>query len=242
MKGITDIHSHILFGVDDGADTIDDSIEILKQEYEQGVSNVILTPHYHMGRFMPRRTTILEHYEEIKKIAKEKIPNINIYLGNEILSCNEIVDKLDRERLFTLAGSNYVLVEFSVSAEYEEVENRIKEILNGGYIPIIAHCERYRCFRMAFNKVHLFKIRHLVEMGAYMQVNVSAVYKRDKNFVYKLLDYDLVHFIASDVHNTTNRGAHWDKCIKQLEKRYNDEFIQRILKENPKKILNGEYV
>lgn len=242
MKGFTDIHSHILYKVDDGARSIENSVEILKKEYEQGVENVILTPHFHAGECMPGTDRVREHYENIKLEAKKLIPEMKIYLGNEIMACNDMVEMLEQKKLFTLADSRYVLVEFYPSVQYSEIEKTMSNLLNGGYIPIIAHCERYKCLRNVFKVINVNYIGHLVEMGAYMQVNSSSVFGRDHKFVEKLADYDFVHFIASDVHNLSTRGVHWDKCIKYLKKKYNKKYIEWLLIENPQKVLAGEYI
>lgn len=242
MKGITDIHSHILFKVDDGADSIETSLEILKREYQQGVNNVILTPHYDAGECMPETKLILEHFEQLQNHVKKDLPDMKLYLGNEIMSCNDMVELLDNKKLYSLAGSRYVLVEFFPSVQYFAMEKSLKELLNGGYIPIIAHCERYRCLRKTFSTINARCISHLVEMGVYMQVNVVSVFGRDRRFVAKMIDNDFLHFVASDAHNTGMRGVYWDKCLKYLYKKYDSTYIEKLLVKNPEKILKGEYI
>lgn len=242
MDGITDIHNHILFGVDDGADSLEISLEILKREYQQGVNKVILTPHYDIGQYMSEPKVIRTHFEQLKKMAKEILPDMELYLGNEILECNDMVQLLDSGRIFSLAGSRYVLVEFYPSVQYSIMEKSLKVLLNGGYIPIIAHCERYKCLRAAFKVIHARNISHLIEMGAYMQVNVTSVFGRDSKFVLKMIDNDYLHFVASDAHGLEKRGVHWDKCIKFLNKKYNKKYLEQLLVKNPEKILKNEYV
>ena len=242
MDGITDIHNHILFGVDDGADSLEISLEILKREYQQGVNKIILTPHYDIGQYRSEPKVIRTHYEQLKKKAKEILPDMELFLGNEILECNDMVQLLDSGRIFSLAGSRYVLVEFYPSVQYSIMEKSLKELLNGGYIPIIAHCERYKCLRAAFKVIHEKNISHLIEMGAYMQVNVTSVFGRDSKFVLKMIDNDYLHFVASDAHGLEKRGVHWDKCFKFLNKKYNTKYLEQLLVKNPEKILKNEYV
>lgn len=242
MRGITDIHSHILHDVDDGAESIEESIEILKREYAQGVTSVILTPHYHLGECMPEPEIVKEHYEELQSRINEIIPEMELYLGNEIMACNDMVDILNAGKLFSLAGTQYVLVEFYPLVDYQIMERNLNVLLQGGYIPIVAHCERYRCLRTTFWGVNVKHVRHLTEMGVYMQVNASSVYGKDKKFVSKLINKDLLHLVASDVHGLDKRGVYWDKCIKYLTKKYDKEYIDLLLVENPKKILNNEYI
>ncbi len=237
MNGITDIHSHILFRVDDGSDSKELSLEILKEEHRQGVTNVILTPHYDIGGCMPSVSRINSHYEELVEAAKEVLPKMNLYLGNEILACNDMPGLLEEKRVLCLAGSRYVLVEFYPSTTYGQIEKSLSDLINSGYCPIVAHCERYKCLRKMFAVIDKDKIRHLCEMGARMQVNAITVFKEDKKFVKKLIENDFLHFIASDAHSLGRRGVYWQECIKYLEKYYSDNYIKWLLIDNPSKIL-----
>lgn len=242
MVGITDIHSHILFHVDDGAPTIETSLEILKKEYHQGVRNVICTPHYHAGECMPKINVVKENFRELKEETEKKIPGLKLYLGNEIMACNDMVDMLERKEIFTLAETSYVLVEFYPTAQYHQMEKSISALLNGGYTPVIAHCERYKCLRNSIRTIHSKNISHLVEMGAYLQVNVTSVFGKDRKFVSKLIDNDFLHLVASDVHNLGKRSVSWEECVKYLEKKYNEDYLRWLLIENPSKILKGQYI
>ena len=154
MKGITDIHSHILFEVDDGSDSIETSLKLLRKEYEQGVRNIILTPHFHIGECMPESKLVREHFGQLMKLAKREIPELQLFLGNEIMACNDMVRLLDEGVINTLAGTRFVLVEFYPSVQYETMLKYISNLLNGGYNPIIAHCERYACLHSTFKKIH----------------------------------------------------------------------------------------
>ena len=242
MTGITDIHSHILFQVDDGSPSLKTSIDILKKEYSQGVRNVICTPHYHAGECMPEGQLIEDNFQVLKKEAKEIIPEMNLFLGNEIMACNDMAQMLSSGELFTLAHTNYVLVEFYPTVIFSQMEKYISSLLNGGYIPVIAHCERYKCLRNAFKGVNNKNISHLIEMGAYLQVNVTSVFGSEHKFVSKLIDNDYLHLIASDAHSLGRRGVYWEECVNYLEKKYNEDYLNWILVENPSKILKGEYI
>ena len=99
MTGITDIHSHILFQVDDGSPSLKTSIDILKKEYSQGVRNVICTPHYHAGECMPEGQLIEDNFQVLKKEAKEIIPEMNLFLGNEIMACNDMAQTVSYTHL-----------------------------------------------------------------------------------------------------------------------------------------------
>ncbi|MFQ9516156.1 MAG: CpsB/CapC family capsule biosynthesis tyrosine phosphatase [Eubacterium sp.] len=242
MKGITDIHSHIMFQVDDGARTIQESIEMLKAEYEQGVRAVVLTPHYHAGKYMPKTEVIEKRFEQLQTEIRDIIPEMKLYLGNEIMSFGDMVDMLQQGYIRSLAESSYVLVEFYPFIDYSIMEKSLNLLLLGGYIPIVAHCERYKCLRAVFKGIHWKNINHLVEMGAYMQVNVTSVFGKDSKFVSRLIDNDFLHFVASDAHNLGRRGIYWDECVKYLKKKYNTKYIEWLLVENPNRVIAGEYI
>lgn len=242
MIGITDIHSHILFQVDDGSDSLETSLKLLKKEYEQGVRNVILTPHFHIGACMPDNHIINEHFRQLKETAQGEIPELQLFLGNEIMACNDMVRMLDEGRLNTLADTRFVLVEFYPTVQYQVMLKHISDLLNNGYLPIIAHCERYACLHASMKKMNAKNISHLIEMGAYMQVNAISVFERESKFVEKLIDNDYLHFIATDAHSLGHRSVHWDKCISHLRKKYNDGYLRWLLVENPEKVLNGQYL
>lgn len=242
MKGITDIHTHIMFRVDDGSDSMEKSLEMLRQEYNQGVTNVILTPHYHVGGCVPDREIVKNRYMELKEKVHTLIPEMNIYLGNEIMACNDMVEMLDAKKVFTLAESSYVLVEFYPGVQYSAMEKFLSTLLNGGYMPVVAHCERYKCLRSSLKVINYKNMEHLIEMGVYMQVNVTSVFGNDHKFIGKLIQNDFLHLVASDAHSLGVRGIYWDKCIKYLSKKYDEEYIESILVTNPKKILENQYI
>ena len=185
---------------------------------------------------------INRHFKELKDATKEKLPEMTLYLGNEIMACNDMVELLDKGRLNTIAGTKYVLIEFYPTITYQVLEKYLRDVLSGGYIPIIAHCERYNCLRKTLAVIDKEKISHLCDMGALMQVNATTVFRDDKKFVKKMIDNDFLHFVASDAHSAGRRGIFWDECIKHLSKSYSDDYIKWLLVDNPKRILNGKYL
>lgn len=238
MKGFTDIHNHILFGVDDGAKTIEDSIALIQDEYAQGVRKIIITPHFQGGVYETDNEIICERFNVLKKAVAENYPDMELYLGNEILFTEDIVELINRNKINTLANSKYVLVEFVPSIRYGILEKNIKDVLISGFIPIIAHAERYECLIE-----NVKRVEHLVETGAYVQINAKSVFSFGyKKIVKKLIGRDCVHFVASDAHDIQKRGVHFDKCIKYLTKKYGEEYVDWLLIENPQKVIDNQYI
>ncbi len=242
MQGFTDIHNHILFKVDDGSDSIEKSIEMIKEEYKQGARSLILTPHYDEESFNLSVDRWNRHFEELKASVKDILPDMQLYLGNEVLLCNDMVEKINDGRILTMAGSRYVLIEFYPTEDYGVIERALSQLVNGGYIPIIAHCERYRAFRKKIGVINKSNLEHVVDMGCYLQVNATSVYKDEKKFVAKLVENEMLHLIGTDAHSLRMRGIHWTECIDYLKSKYDERYIEWLLVRNPKMIISGEYI
>ncbi|MCR5704592.1 MAG: hypothetical protein K6G85_08205 [Eubacterium sp.] len=242
MVNLTDLHNHILYGVDDGSDSLETSLEIIKQEYEQGVRNIILTPHFHIGECMPKQEKMQEHFEVLQKAVKKQYPDMKLYLGNEVMACNDMPDLLEEGRILSLAGSRYVLVEFYPTVREKEMERYLMDLISGGYIPIIAHCERYQCLRKKIGVINREQILHLIEMGVYFQVNATSLLGREKKFVLKMMKENFLYFIATDAHSTGRRGVYWDECLKVLEKKFTPGYLQWLLVDNPQKVIEDKYL
>ncbi len=234
MYSIIDVHCHLLYGVDDGAKTIEESAAMLKEAERQGISGIILTPHYRHGMFDYPNEKIKEHYEMLEPYAREL--GISLFLGTEYHVNSRMVDALETGRCRTLAGSAYVLAEFAYEAEYSYIYQMAQELIFHGYIPVIAHIERCR-------NLEADDAGELRALGAWIQVNADAVLGMEgmsvKHFCKKLLKAGNVDIVASDSHGINRRVCHMDRCRALLEKKYGKGYAQKLLHDNPYKICNG---
>lgn len=241
MIGIIDIHSHMLPGVDDGAHSPDDTKELLNESYRQGVRTVIFTPHYETGVYINERERLERRFNQIKEMMGGELPDLKLFLGSEIYYSSDVPELLAQGRLCTLAGSRYVLVEFATNVSYDFLKNSLYRILLEGFIPVLAHAERFGCL---YKKISL--VDDIVDMGTYIQVNAGSVTKKAprkvRSFVKKLIDNDLLHIIATDTHDSRYRKPNFSECIAFLQKRYNDEYVRTLLIDNPQKIVNDIYI
>ncbi|HIT90003.1 MAG TPA: hypothetical protein IAC41_06260 [Candidatus Merdenecus merdavium] len=241
IKGWYDIHNHMLPGVDDGAKDWKEAKNMLKLAYQEGISNIIVTPHFNMKWKITPKEALLEYKKKLQEMAYEISEEYHIYLGNEIYYHHDAAEHLDQKKIFSLADSSYVLVEFSPVKEYEYIENALYQLQIGGYMPILAHAERYECLRK-----NTENLADLVDRGIYIQVNASSIMKEasflNKKFIRKLLDKDLVHFIGTDTHNLSNRPPLIKKCAHYIEKRYGKERVDRLLIHNPEQILRNKTI
>ena len=154
----TDIHAHLLPGVDDGPDSLEESLRVIDLMVEEGVSRIIITPHWdEKGPFglalasidARRRPKTMEEikkiYDELVNAAVKKYPVLNFYLGSEFYYTSAGVKSLLAGSIPTLAGTKYVLVEFYLGTGYGPLKEGIKNLLHAGFLPILAHTERYEC-------------------------------------------------------------------------------------------------
>ena len=208
------MHAHILADVDDGARNIEETKEILKLEYADGVRKIFLTPHYRKGMF---------------ETSEDDILGCEFYASGDI-------EVLQKESTRTLGNTNFVLLEFSDTFSYRDIQNKCYELLMNNYIPIIAHAERYSILRKKIEYVE-----QIVDMGVYIQINASSILGLDgfnmKRFCKKLMKSDLLHFVGSDVHNLTTRKPLIGKCAKYVEKVMGEEYMKKIFIDNPFEII-----
>ena len=125
IKGIYDIHCHIVPGVDDGATDIGETVKLLRMEYEQGVRTVIATPHFRFRMFETPVEKVKEQFRLVEKAASEISPDLHVYLGCEFHANMEMLPMLREQKVMTMAGSRYVLTEFSHNSEESYIRERL---------------------------------------------------------------------------------------------------------------------
>ena len=196
-----DIHTHILPNMDDGASSVDVSAELLKMEAEQGVREIVLSPHYYGKRTVEEFIALRQ--EALNKIRAVIPEGIKVRLGAEVLMTG-INDPSD-EALCALAieGTKCVLLEFPFTLRWSPLLfDRVADfVLETGYTPIIAHTERY---------LEVIKnpsiVTQLVQMGCLIQVNSCAfIEKRTRRLALALIKHGLVHCLGTDAHDLDRR-------------------------------------
>lgn len=231
-----DIHNHTLFGVDDGPEELDIATALLQEAKDQGADAIILTPHYRRGMFAYPVEVIDAHFKQLEKVAGNI--GIQLFLGCEYHVNSDIVKNLQAGRCKTLAGSDYVLTEYSYQTEYSYIEEQTHRLLSCGYISVIAHVERYQCFQ---KKPAL--CAELSNMGALIQINADSVLGmggfKEKQTCKKLLKQGWADIVASDTHDLQERANHMQLCKTNIEKKYGNEYAEILFVKNPMRILNN---
>lgn len=207
-----DIHTHILPNVDDGSSNFDTSLKLLELEVENGVNKVICTPHQNYLNL--NKELLIEKFNEFKnKINLD----IELYLGSEIYYYKGFLNDLVNGKLLTLNNSKYILIEFSTS-QNTDIIDIVYSIRLKGYIPIIAHIERYSYL----NNEDYLKIK---KEGALIQINASSFnYSNTKKIIKYLLKNNLVDFVASDCHDLNRRSVDFFKIKKYIYKKYKEQY------------------
>ena len=128
-----DIHSHILYGVDDGPDNIETSIEMMKIAYDEGIRKIVATPHYHPGKCTMGYEQLRRNFELFKEQMKDVCPEIELALGREIYYTSDILDDLEAQAHLTMEDSKYILIEYHPTVEYSYLRTSISNVMQMGY-------------------------------------------------------------------------------------------------------------
>lgn len=241
-----DIHSHIIFGVDDGPKTPEESLALLQESYRQGVRGIVATSHRRKGMFETPEEIIKERFEQVQELARIVSDDLFLFYGAEIYYTDDVAEKLERGELPCYADSKSILLEFSPSESYRRIQKAVREVLALGLTPVLAHIERYDALDKEPNRV-----AELIQLGAYTQVNSASILKAkwfgDPHKVYKqraklFLDEDLVHFVASDMHNLNRRPPYLQEAYQLIEQAYGSHRAKALFIEHPLALLQGRNI
>ncbi len=212
-----DIHNHLLFGLDDGCKTLDETMIMISKAATVGVKEIIFTPHFGpMRGFVKTKEEVTKVFELVKKEVENKGIEIKLHLGREIDEVDNIVELLKEGSLETLADTKYVLLDFGMKKT--EIDDFIYELIIAGYKPIIAHPERYSYVK-DYREFHKWK-----KTGAYLQINASSIFrpqnKETKKKTAYLLKNGLIDFVASDAHRNEENYDDFIKAINKIDKKH----------------------
>ena len=214
-----DIHNHILYGVDDGSKDLDMSLAMLKEEMEQGVTRVYLTPHQNQQTLTG--PLLKERYQSFLEELKEKGIDMDLRLGAEIYYYPGLKQDLLSGKALTMDESKYVLVEFSTRTE-TNVSEIVYELVVAGFTPIIAHIERYPYLK----KEDYFDIK---EAGGLIQINSSSFsHFSSRGLIKYLLKNDLVDYVATDAHDNSKRKVDFSFVHSYIKKKYPELYTKLI--------------
>lgn len=232
LDRIIDVHSHFLPESDDGFSSLTDSLNDIKRFYEEGVTDIILTPH-HRRRYNLPPEELKRRFEDYKKKVFEIVP-VKLYLGQEIYAQEDIREDLKAGKLLSMNGTEYVLIEFSFDNE-AEISETVYELVNLGYKPIVAHLERY-------SYSDLSVAEDIRSVGGLIQINADSLvdkeYKSYRKKARGFLKNDLVDFVASDHHH--RRPFALKKALNYVIKKRGIETAEKLFYKNALQMIEKE--
>jgi len=235
-----DIHSHVLIGVDDGPQTKEAAIELLNQAVDNGITDIIATPHHKTSHFSNPEETVKEKLEELHNIIQENHIQVKVHPGQEIRISGDIIEDLKSGNSVGMNNSQYVLVELPFNDLPRYTERLFFDIQMQGNIPVIAHPERCKPIVISPEKLYNF-----IEKGALSQVTASSVSgdlgANLKETSLEMIDSHLAHFVASDAHNVEARPFALKEAYDVISTELG-EHVSKKLKKNALHLMNNQNI
>lgn len=235
-----DIHCHILPGIDDGAQTLADSLAMAKAAVHDGITRIVATPHHQTSRYYNPKNTIDEKVDTLNAALQKEGISLEILTGQEVRLFGEWELEYENDLLATVNCKNYMLVEFPSNHVPSYAERLFYEMQTKGLTPVIVHPERNSQIVEQPDKLY-----SLIEKGAISQVTASSVIgdlgKKLQKFCFQLIESNLTHCVATDAHNTTTRPFNLSQAYEVIEKEYGIETVY-MFQENSESIIGGQMI
>lgn len=234
-----DLHTHILPGVDDGVETIDDAVEFARVAAGDGVKTIVATPHYREGFYINARPDVLAGVLALNARLKSEGVALSVLPGAEVHISADLIERVKAGHAPTLADNGRtVLFELSMSQPQPDLENFVFQMRLAGLQVLFAHPER-----IAYFQDDLSRYEAVVRLGAFGQLTTGSVTgifgESVLEFSEELARKHLVHVIASDAHNTRGRPPLLKASLRRLGSWVGDDLASRMVDEFPKAFLAG---
>ena len=234
---ITDLHMHVVPGVDDGSFDMRMSLVMLEIAYEQGVRDVFCTSHNVYSE--EEITRYKSQFMMLQMMAKSHFPDLKLHMGCELLCAGEYIDDilygLEIGVFLPLGNSKCVLTELYPDVTPEEAKAVVEALVAAGWKPILAHTERYPA---------LFEgsiLQELINLGAKIQVNLYSLVEENKDDVKEraryLVDNRLAHFVGSDAHRINYRSPKYESGVLYIEENCGKEYLEAVCYKNAESLI-----
>lgn len=235
-----DIHCHILPDVDDGSQTMEDSLLMAEMAARSGVDVIVATPHSNQrGRFENYESEELQQrfLELQREVEHEGIP-VKLVRGTEIFASPDLPELIQSGEVISLNGSRYYLMEFAFDEAPWQIKETLEDLLSIGKVPVIAHPERYYCVQDEPNYLYEWRM-----MGALAQLNKGSVFgrfgSRTARAAERILRHCLVNCVASDAHGPFRRTTDLEEIDEYLMDHFPMEYRDLLLEINPERIITN---
>lgn len=236
MPVYSDIHIHMLQGVDDGPDSSELMFGMLERAYTDGTRVFCLTPHFHLGLFGENSQISKAVFEDLKEKAVLQFPDAVLTLGNELRYGPSAIDWLESGLCRTLNHTRNVLVDFRADEQLNTITNAMYRLLNSGYQPILAHAERYEALNHNWAA-----FEELKNKGVILQIDADSIFgkwnRMAKQMSRQLLKRRLADLVCSDAHNLTDRTPELHCAYLFVSKHYGEQYAESLFYNYPIQLL-----
>ncbi len=236
-----DIHAHIMPGVDDGSDNLEESLAMAELAWDSGVDTIVVTPHSNIPGSYENYASPewRKGFRQLKEYLHQHGCRIRLVTGTEVFATEDVADKIKNGDLIPINGSRYYLMEVPFDADPYWCEEIWESVLRLDKIPVIAHPERYFCIQDDPSILYEW-----MRMGCLSQVNKGSVFGRfgrtAKRTAEILLDHNLITCVASDAHSPYMRTTFMADVRDYLLDVYGERRMERLLYRNPQRILDDQ--
>lgn len=233
-----DLHSHILPGIDDGAKTLDVSLEMARIAVADGIRTMACTPHIYPGMYMNDGPGIEAARASLQSALDQAGIGLRLVVGADVHLVPGLLDGLKSGRIPTLNGSRYLLLEPSHTMLPPRLEESVFDLIASGYTPVITHPER-----LTWVEGHYPVFRRLIEQGAWVQVTAGALTgifgKRAQRWGERFVGDGLTHILATDAHSAGRRLPRLSAGLEVVRKLVGDQEALRMVVERPQAVLDN---
>lgn len=236
-----DLHCHILPGIDDGADTLADSLAMAEAAISQGITHILCTPHHNNGKYVNPKDEVITKVAELQKELDQRNLPLTLLEGQEVRITGDLVSEIHQDRiLFTDLADTYILIEFPTADVPVYAEQLLFELRSMGKIPVIVHPERNGKLREDPNCLISY-----LDMGCLAQLTapsyVGGFGKSIQKTAKQMVEHNLVQMMASDAHGIKKRSFVMKEAYAQILRDFGLEKVT-AMKQITKDLLNGDAV
>lgn len=238
-----DIHCHILPGVDDGAGNMSDALEMAELAASSGIKSIIITPHCNVpGAYHNYWNYFMnEDVENLQREIRNHNINLTVYPGQEVYLAPGFAELLKKGEFIGLNESRYMLVEFGMSERADVAYRKLQQVIAEGYVPIVAHPERYGFVTEQQEAVYRMK-----DLGALLQVNRGSIKgafgKSAMKKANEIISTFQADFVASDAHSQYSRTPYLADVHEFISEEISTEYGDWLFKVNPRKVISNEEI
>lgn len=230
----SDVHIHALFGADDGAKTEEEMYAIVSKAYADGVRVLCCTPHFAPGYFGDNNKAVTAAFRVLRAYVREQCPDMELYLGSELRYSSNCLGWLRDGLCRTLNRTRHILVDFREMEERDTIVRGLEQLLNAGYLPVLAHAERYP--NLGFKELHALR-NNSVTVQIDTQSLLGGFGWRTQRRGRKILAAHLADIVSSDAHDLRRRPPGISECYAYIVMRWGTEYAAALCKTNARNLL-----